>query len=79
MLDTDLAKICQVETKVLNQTVKRNIDSFPQEFMFQLTENEYGSLRSQFATSKAGRGGRRYKPYAFTEHGIILQNLYAKR
>ena len=74
-----MAKICQVETKVLNQTVKRNIDSFPQEFMFQLTENEYGSLRSQFVTSKAVRGGRRYTPYAFTEHGIILQNLYAKR
>jgi 5'-deoxynucleotidase YfbR-like HD superfamily hydrolase len=52
MLDADLAKIYQVETKVLNQTVKRNIDRFPPEFMFRLTKDEYDNLRSQFVTSK---------------------------
>ena len=72
MLDTDLAKIYQVETKRLNEAVKRNIDRFPPEFMFQLSEEEYDSLRSQIVTSKNGRGGRRYLPFAFTEHGIIM-------
>jgi phage regulator Rha-like protein len=72
MLDEDLAKIYQVETKVLNQAVKRNIDRFPPEFMFQLTEEEYEFLRSQFVTSKDGRGGRRYLPFAFTEHGVVM-------
>ena len=72
MLDEDLAKIYQVETKVLNQAVKRNADRFPKEFMFQLTEDEYLSLRSQIVTSKSGRGGRRYLPFAFTEHGVVM-------
>ena len=79
MLDEDLAKIYQVETKVLNQAVKRNIDRFPPEFMFQLTEEEYESLRSQIVTSNlksqfatSSRGGRRYLPFAFTEHGVIM-------
>jgi phage regulator Rha-like protein len=114
MLDADLAKIYQVETRILNQAVKRNIDRFPPEFMFQLTqaecddlrsqfvisEDEYDnlrsqivtskdkgenlksqivtsrnkddSLRSQIATSKNGKGGRRYLPFAFTEHGVIM-------
>ena len=72
MLDTDLAKIYQVETKTLNQAVKRNIDRFPKEFMFQLTEEENDFLRSQFVTSKKGRGGRRYMPFVFTEHGVIM-------
>jgi len=86
MLDADLAKIYQVETRVLNQTVKRNIDRFPHEFMFQLTQAEYDNLRSQFViskdehenlrsqsvTSKDGKGGRRYLPFAFTEHGVIM-------
>jgi phage regulator Rha-like protein len=72
MLDADLAKIYQVETKRLNETVKRNIDRFPPEFMFQLTEGEQESLRSQIATSKDGRGGRRYLPFAFTEHGVVM-------
>jgi hypothetical protein len=81
MLDADLAKIYQVETKVMNQAVKRNIDRFPSEFMFQLTQTEYdnlksqfvtSSLRSQIVTSKEGRGGRRYLPFAFTEHGAIM-------
>jgi len=72
MLDEDLAEIYQVETKVMNQTVKRNIDRFPPEFMFQLTHVEYDNLRSQFVTSKDGHGGRRYLPFAFTEHGVIM-------
>ena len=72
MLDEDLAKIYQAETKVFNQAVKRNIDRFPLEFMFQLSEEEYHFLRSQFVTSKNGRGGRRYLPFVFTEHGIIM-------
>ena len=72
MLDEDLANIYQIETKVFNQTVKRNIERFPPEFMFQLTEEEYTSLRSQIVTSKSGRGGRRYLPFAFTEHGVVM-------
>ena len=70
MLDADLAKIYQVETKRLNEAVKRNVDRFPSEFMFQLTQIEYDNLRSQFATSSWG--GSRYLPLAFTEHGIIM-------
>jgi len=70
MLDADLARIYQVETKVLNQAVKRNIGRFPTEFMFQLTQAEYDGLRSQFVTSN--RGGRRYLPFVFTEHGVIM-------
>ncbi|WP_275077620.1 ORF6N domain-containing protein [Acidithiobacillus thiooxidans] len=53
-------------------TVKRNSDRFPSDFMFQLDDEEYAALRSQFATSNTGRGGRRYLPYAFTEHGAIM-------
>ena len=71
MLDSDLAKQYRVETKVLMQAVKRNIDRFPINFMFQLTDNEYTDLRSQFVTSKV-RGGRRYNPYAFTEQGVAM-------
>jgi phage regulator Rha-like protein len=72
MLDTDLAEIYQVETKRLNEAVKRNIDRFPPEFMFQLTQAEHDNLRSQIATSSDGHGGRRYSPFAFTEHGVIM-------
>lgn len=72
MLDVDLAELYQVETKRLNEQVKRNVDRFPEDFMFQLTDKEWESLRSQFATSKRGRGGRRYAPLAFTEHGILM-------
>jgi hypothetical protein len=68
MLDFDLAGIYQVETKNLNLSVKRNIQRFPSDFMFQLTDVEWDSLRLQFETSK--RGGRRYLPYAFTEQGV---------
>ena len=70
MFDKDLAELYGVETKVLNQTVKRNIDRFPPDFMFLLTPQEVISLRSQFVTSN--RGGVRYRPCAFTEHGILM-------
>jgi hypothetical protein len=72
MLDSDLAELYEVDTKVLNQAVKRNITRFPQDFMFQLTSEECDLLRSQFVTSKIGRGGRRYMPYAFTENGVAM-------
>ena len=72
MLDIDLAELYQVETKRLNEQVKRNADRFPEDFMFQLTNEEWESLRSQIATSNEGRGGRRYAPLAFTEHGVLM-------
>lgn len=72
MLDSDLAELYGVETKVLNQSIKRNLDRFPEDFMFQLTDSEWESLRSQFVTSKIGRGGRTYLPNVFTEHGILM-------
>lgn len=65
MIDSDLAELYGVATKVLNQSVKRNIDRFPEDFMFQLTEQEFSALRSQFVTSSWG--GRRTLPYIFTE------------
>jgi hypothetical protein len=71
LLDTDLSDLYEVDTKILNKAVKRNIDRFPADFMFQLSDAEWESLRSQFVTSK-GRGGRRYPPYAFTEQGIAM-------
>mgnify|MGYP005932968087 CR=1 FL=1 len=71
MMDSDLAALYQVETKVFNQAVKRNIARFPDAFRFQLTDEEYGILRSQIVTSN-GRGGRRYLPYVFTEQGIAM-------
>jgi len=71
ILDADLAELYGVETKVLVQAVKRNWGRFPSDFIFQLTQEEFEFLRSQFVTSK-GRGGRRYAPYAFTEHGVIM-------
>ena len=75
MLDFDLAALYQVETRVLKQAVRRNLERFPEDFMFEMTEHEYNSLiislRSQFVISNE-RGGRRYMPYAFTEHGVIM-------
>lgn len=71
MLDVDLAAIYGVETRVLVQAVKRNMGRFPGDFMYQLTDDEWAILRSQFVISK-GRGGRRYAPYAFTEHGALM-------
>jgi len=72
MLDADLAALYGVETKRLNEQVRRNAMRFPDAFMFQLNDEEAMVLRSQFATSKPGRGGRRYNPYAFTEHGAVM-------
>ena len=70
ILDADLAALYEVETKVLIQAVKRNLDRFPEDFMFQLTKQEFENLRSQFVTSSWG--GRRYPPYAFTEQGVAM-------
>src|SRR5438309_6889310 len=72
ILDADLAELYGVEVKRLNQQVKRNIDRFPGDFVLQLSSAEAESLRLQFATSNEGRGGRRYLPYAFTEHGVVM-------
>ncbi len=72
LLDSDLAPLYGVTTKQLNQAVKRNISRFPKDFAFQLASREAGSLRSQFVTSNAGRGGRRYAPWVFTEHGAVM-------
>jgi hypothetical protein len=76
MLDADLADLYGVATKVLVQAVKRNLARFPQDFMFQLTGEEFAALRSQSVTSNAGnppgRGGRRTAPYAFTEQGVAM-------
>jgi hypothetical protein len=96
MLDSDLAELYQVQTKAFNQSVQRNLDRFPNDFMFQLTPKEVKSLtfqsgisnfrsqivteslRSQIVTSKEGRGGRRYLPYAFTEHGVAMLSSVLK-
>jgi hypothetical protein len=73
MLDSDLAELYQVETKVLNQAVRRNSERFPDDFMFQLTENEWDALRSQFVTLKNTRGKHsKYRPYVFTEQGVAM-------
>lgn len=72
MLDSDLAGLYRVETKQLNRAVKRNAARFPDDFMFQLTNNELDALRCQTGTSKTERGGRRYLPYVFTEQGVAM-------
>ncbi len=84
MLDEDLAALYEVETKALNRAVKRNLERFPADFMFQLSADEFASLRFQYGTSNlksqivtsnetpSGRGGRRYLPYAFTEQGVAM-------
>jgi hypothetical protein len=72
MLDEDLADLYGVETKRLVEQVKRNSERFPGNFMFQLSKEEAAALRSQIATSNAGRGGRRYAPYVFTEQGVAM-------
>ncbi len=87
MLDQDLAALYGVDTRRLNEQVKRNPNRFPEDFMFQLTSEEFENLKSQFATSKWG--GRRKLPNAFTEHGVLMmrsvcrlifdrRNLYVK-
>lgn len=78
MLDSDLAQLYEVETKVFNQAVKRNIGRFPDAFRFQLTEKEYEVLRSQIVTSSSEYGGRRYLPYVFTEQGVSMLSAVLK-
>ena len=77
MLDSDLAELYGVETRVLNQSIKRNLERFPEDFMFQINEVEWEFLMSQFVISKTvsnkdGRGGRRKLPFVFTEHGVLM-------
>ena len=72
MLDAELAALYGVETKVWVQSIKRNLERFPADFMFQLDTEEFANLRSQFVTSSSGYGGRRYAPYAFTEQGVAM-------
>ena len=72
LLDTDLAGLYGVTTSALVQAVKRNLDRFPDDFMFQLDTDEWEALRSQSVISYVGRGGRRYAPYAFTEQGVAM-------
>lgn len=79
MIDSDLAALYNVETKVFNQAVKRNLNRFPESFRFQLSEEEFKNLRSQFATSSSNKhGGRRYIPYVFTEQGIAMLSAVLK-
>ena len=81
MIDEDLAKLYQVETRVFNQAVKRNIKRFPKSFRFQLTEDEYKNLTSQFVTSSilsSKHGGRRHLPYVFTEQGVSMLSAILK-
>src|ERR1700677_1939428 len=72
LLDSDLAALYGVSTGNLNKAVRRNLDRFPEDFMFQLSSEEAEALRFQSGTSNKGRGGRRYLPYAFTEHGALM-------
>ena len=72
ILDSDLAALYGVETKRLNERVKRNTDRFGEKYVFRLSKEEFGALRSQSATSNEGRGGRRVPPWAFTEHGVVM-------
>jgi hypothetical protein len=77
MLDETLAELYGVQVKVLNQAVKRNVERFPEDFMFQLTSDEVDFLRSQIVTSRSW-GGRRYTPYAFTEQGVAMLSSVLK-
>jgi hypothetical protein len=72
MIDADLAEFYGVQTRRLNEQVQRNKSRFPEDFMFQLNRGEFEDLKSHFATSSSGWGGRRKLPYAFTEHGAIM-------
>jgi hypothetical protein len=72
MLDTDLAELYGVTTRRLNEQIRRNRDRFPEDFAFVLTPKEFANLKSHFATSSSGWGGRRKLPYAFTEHGAVM-------
>jgi ORF6N domain len=72
IVDSDLAALYSVTTKRLNEQMRRNQDRFPEDFAFQLSAEEWEVLRSQIATSKSGSGGRRYRPFVFTEHGALM-------
>jgi hypothetical protein len=72
MIDRDLAEMYGVLTKALKQAVKRNTDRFPEDFMFELTDEEFADWRSQFVTSNSDKMGLRYKPFVFTEHGVLM-------
>jgi len=72
LLDSDLAHLYGVETRVLNQAVRRNLERFPKDFMFQLSENEWDFLKSQIVTSNSGRGGKQKSPLVFTEYGVAM-------
>ena len=78
MLDSDLAKLYRVETKVLNQAIKRNLRRFPDDFMFRLNIDEHEVLRSQIVTSSLEHGGRRYQPLVFTENGVAMLSSILK-
>lgn len=78
MLDSDLAGLYGVETRRLNEQVRRNIDRFPDDFMFQVTSEEYEVLKSQIATSKRGRGGKQKQPLVFTENGVAMLSSVLK-
>ena len=72
MLDRDLSELYSVETRTLKQAVRRNINRFPEDFMFELTKEEFENWRSQFVTSKADKIGLRYRPMVFTEQGVAM-------
>ena len=78
MIDSDLAELYGIETKILNKAVSRNADRFPHDFMIQLSGEEWNSLRFHLGTSKTGRGGRRYLPFAFTEQGVAMLSSVLK-
>ncbi|KKW32338.1 MAG: KilA-N, DNA-binding domain protein [Candidatus Uhrbacteria bacterium GW2011_GWA2_52_8d] len=78
MIDRDLATLYGVETRVLNQAVRRNVQRFPEDFMFQLTDQESQNLRSQIVISSLEYGGRRYSPYVFTEQGVAMLSSVLK-
>ena len=78
MLDNDLATLYGVETRRLNEQVRRNLDRFPEDFMFQLTSEEHELLKSQIATSKVGRGGKQKQPLVFTENGVAMLSSVLK-
>lgn len=79
MLDRDLAELYGVKTKVLKKAVRRNITRFPEDFMFEMTKEELDSLRSQFVTSKEGRGGTQHMPFCFTEQGVTMLSCVLNR
>lgn len=72
MIDSDLAQLYEVETRILNRNVQRNMSRFPPDFMFQLTDSEFDNLKSEMGISKEGRGGRRKLPFVFTENGVAM-------